>query len=112
MVAVTFVWGEKWAPLIPRFAAWVQRLGMSAVIVAMGEACRQSCTAAAAALGGLGSGAIACWDPLKNTEGDPENMGSIIQRHAIVHLLLHLGIDALAFDFDTFWFSDPRVYLE
>jgi len=30
----------------------------------------------------------------------------------MVHLLLHMGIDALAFDFDTFWFSDPRRYLE
>lgn len=30
----------------------------------------------------------------------------------MVHLLLHLGVDALAFDFDTFWFADPRGRLE
>jgi len=107
---VTFVWGEKWAPLVPRFAAWATKLGMHTIIVAMGEACRQACEAAAAALGSASS-SLACWDPLKGSSGDPER-GSILQRHAMVHLLLNLGIDALAFDFDTFWFSDARRRLE
>ncbi|CAK0799100.1 unnamed protein product [Prorocentrum cordatum] len=33
VVAVTFVWGKKWARLIPRFAAWAMRLAMGVVIV-------------------------------------------------------------------------------
>merc|ERR1712008_2812 len=62
---------------------------------------------------------MGCWDPLQssdkgtNAKGDKgAERGSILQRHAIVHLLLHLGVDALAFDFDTFFFGDPRPRLE
>jgi len=48
-VAVTFVWGEKWASLVPQFVGWMVRLRMGAVVVAMGEACRNACEAAVAA---------------------------------------------------------------
>lgn len=110
VIGVTFVWGEQWAPLVPRFAAWASRIRLGVVIVAMGDACRRACQAAVAALGP--SGGVACWDPMQYIgTGDPER-GSILQRHALVHLLLHLGVDALAFDFDTFFFADPRPRLE
>jgi len=122
LVAVTFVWGERWAPLVLRFAAWATRLRLGVIIVAMGEACRRACQSAAAALGGANGGNIACWDPLlerNEMRGDPASFasrnaerGSILQRHAMVHLLLHLGVDVIAFDFDTFLFSDPRLRLE
>jgi len=119
VVAVTFVWGERWARLVPRFAAWAVELGMGAVVVAMGDACRQACEAASMALGGPGTNGVACWDPLKSGAaggsagpGRDADRGSILQRHALVHLLLHLGVDALAFDFDTFLFEDPRRRLE
>lgn len=113
LVLVTFVWGEQWASLVPRFIAWAAKLRLGVVVVAMGEACRRACRTAASVVGG--SGAVACWDPLhfnrKSGSSNAEN-GSILQRHAMVHLLLHLGIDALAFDFDTFFFADPRPRLE
>jgi len=112
-VLVTFVWGERWANLVPRFVAWAAKLQLGVIVVAMGEACRRACKLAASVVGG--SGAVACWDPLrfhgKSGSAHDEN-GSILQRHAMVHILLHLGIDALAFDFDTFFFADPRPRLE
>lgn len=113
LVLVTFVWGERWAPLVPRFVAWASTLRLGVIVVAMGDACRTACEAAASAGGGAGS--IACWDPLRgasSTQTRNAERGSILQRHAIVHILLHLGIDAAAFDFDTFFFSDPRRRLE
>mmetsp|Transcript_105103 Transcript_105103/g.172759 ORF Transcript_105103/g.172759 Transcript_105103/m.172759 type:complete len:262 (-) Transcript_105103:20-805(-) len=79
----------------------------------MGDACRRACEAAVAAQGG--SSGIACWDPLRFAAGGSSGVserGSILQRHAMVHLLLHLGVDVVAFDFDTFFFSDPRLRLE
>lgn len=113
VVAVTFVWGEKWAALVPKFVAWVHRLAISTVVVAMGEACRRACMTAAEALGGQASSGVACWDPLRDLDtATNAERGSILQRHALVHLLLHLGVDALAFDFDTFFFKDPRARLE
>jgi len=115
VVGVTFVWGEQWSHLVPRFAAWASKLGMGAVVVAMGEACRRSCESALAGLGGRGASSVACWDPLRSmyAEGtQATERGSILQRHAMVHLLLHLGVDVVAFDFDTFFFSDPRPRLE
>ncbi|CAE7704659.1 unnamed protein product, partial [Symbiodinium pilosum] len=48
----------------------------------------------------------------RNMEDSNQELGSILQRHAMVHLLLHLGIDVVAFDFDTFLFEDPRHHLE
>lgn len=113
LVLVTFVWGERWASLVPRFVGWASTLRLGVIVVAMGDACRTACEAAAAALGG--SGAIACWDPLRGasaTQTRNAERGSILQRHALIHILLHLGIDVAAFDFDTFFFSDPRRRLE
>jgi len=113
---VTFVWGEKWAKLVPRFVAWAAKLELATVVVAMGKTCFQACTAAVSTLEGFSG--VACWDPLRSEEdsgpgeGEDEDRGSILQRHAMVHLLLHLGVDALAFDFDTFFFADPRPRLE
>jgi len=113
VVGVTFVWGEKWAAVVPRFVAWAAKLSLSVIIVAMGEACRRACQIATMSLGNAGANGIACWDPLKFSAGGSRGeRGSILQRHAIVHMLLHLGIDALAFDFDTFLFEDPRPRLE
>eukprot|EP00928_Gymnodinium_smaydae_P004371 TRINITY_DN11495_c0_g1_i2.p1 TRINITY_DN11495_c0_g1~~TRINITY_DN11495_c0_g1_i2.p1 ORF type:complete len:829 (+),score=218.42 TRINITY_DN11495_c0_g1_i2:29-2488(+) len=113
VVGVTFVWGEKWASLVPSFVGWASRLALGVVVVAMGQACRNACETAVAAHGGTESSGVACWDPLReDAEGSRAERGSILQRHAMVHLLLHLGVDALAFDFDTFFFGDPRTYLE
>lgn len=116
LVGVTFVWGKRWAPLVPYFMAWASRLRLSVIVVAMGEACRTACEASAKALGGASSSGLACWDPLYTGPGsaDPKHAehGSILQRHAIVHILLHLGVDVMAFDFDTFFFEDPRPRLE
>eukprot|EP00913_Durusdinium_trenchii_P011810 g11092.t1 len=66
------------------------------------------------AVGGFGSGLVTCWDPFleEDSSGLENEHGSILQRHAMIHLLLHLGVDVLAFDFDTFWFQDARAYLE
>lgn len=63
LVLVTFVWGERWAALIPRFAAWMAALRLPAIVVAMGDACRTACESAAAALGSMGG--VSCWDPLR-----------------------------------------------
>eukprot|EP00929_Paragymnodinium_shiwhaense_P080072 TRINITY_DN41737_c0_g1_i1.p1 TRINITY_DN41737_c0_g1~~TRINITY_DN41737_c0_g1_i1.p1 ORF type:complete len:772 (-),score=165.67 TRINITY_DN41737_c0_g1_i1:21-2336(-) len=114
-VGVTFVWGEKWAPLVPLFVGWMVKLQVAVVMVAMGEACRNACEAAVAAHGGPIASGVACWDPLKGDDKLDKrrvDRGSILQRHAMVHLLLHMGVDAFAFDFDTFWFSDPRRFFE
>lgn len=112
VLLVTFVWGEKWARLVPRFIGWMNKLRVPAVIVAMGKACRTACQAAALALGGWGTGSVGCWDPYQNSKGPDDDHGSILQRHAMIHLMLHLGVDVVAFDFDTFLFADPRKRLE
>lgn len=113
LVGVTFVWGKKWAALVPKFLAWAYRLGLGVIVVAMGEACRSACEAGNEALGGAGASGLACWDPLRSaSDAKGAEHGSILQRHAIVHILLHLGIDVIAFDFDTFFFQDPRSRLE
>merc|ERR1719240_1623175 len=75
----------------------------------MGDACRETCQEAVAQHGN--AAAVACWDPLQGDVNDG-GRGSIVQRHTLVHLLLHLGVDVLAFDFDTFWFRSPRSRLE
>lgn len=107
LVAVTFVWGEAWAPIVPKFVGWASNLALPTVIVAMGAACKQACESAASTVGR----GIYCWNPFDNDVSDP-GRGSIVQRHALVHLVLHLGLDVLAFDFDTFWFSNPQRRLE
>lgn len=75
----------------------------------MGKTCRKACEAAVAAL--TQAAGVACWDPLR---GSPQHAdkGSILQRHAIMHILLHLGVDVVAFDFDTFFFTNPLPRLQ
>eukprot|EP00927_Polykrikos_kofoidii_P000250 TRINITY_DN10100_c0_g1_i3.p1 TRINITY_DN10100_c0_g1~~TRINITY_DN10100_c0_g1_i3.p1 ORF type:complete len:844 (-),score=94.56 TRINITY_DN10100_c0_g1_i3:27-2513(-) len=114
VLGVTFVWGEHWARLIPRFVGWAHKLTFSTVVVAMGTACYSACNSAVAALGGPLSSGVGCWDPFRHatSQDGAERGGSIMQRHAMVLFLLHQGIDVIAFDFDTFWFDDPRRRLE
>ncbi|CAK9096955.1 P-type domain-containing protein [Durusdinium trenchii] len=114
LLLTSFVWGHEWSRMIPRFIAWMHKLKMATVLVSMGKSCRDACTIAAQAVGGFGSGLVTCWDPFleEDSSGLENEHGSILQRHAMIHLLLHLGVDVLAFDFDTFWFQDARAYLE
>jgi len=111
VVGVSFVWGERWATLVPGFVAWMTKLDFQCILVAMGEACRKACETAVQVFG-TGGSSVSCWDPFRGSRGGDPEQGSILQRHAMVHLLLHLGFDVIAFDFDTFWFSNPRVRFE
>eukprot|EP00405_Crypthecodinium_cohnii_P033688 CAMPEP_0206526916 /NCGR_PEP_ID=MMETSP0325_2-20121206/1026_1 /ASSEMBLY_ACC=CAM_ASM_000347 /TAXON_ID=2866 /ORGANISM="Crypthecodinium cohnii, Strain Seligo" /LENGTH=779 /DNA_ID=CAMNT_0054022203 /DNA_START=103 /DNA_END=2439 /DNA_ORIENTATION=- len=110
VIGVSFVWGENWAKLVGKFVFWMTQLNFHCILVAMGEACRKACEIAVSGLSQAAS-TVSCWDPFEGGLGDPQR-GSILQRHAIIHVLLHLGLDVVAFDFDTFWFSDPRMRFE
>ena len=63
VLLTTFVWGQSWATLLPSFVAWMHRLRLPTVVVAMGQACREACEAAMRANGGSGSSIVGCWDP-------------------------------------------------
>ena len=108
LLLTSFVWGREWSQLLPSFIAWMDVLKMPTVLVAMGKSCRAACEVAA---GAVASRLIACWDPfsllgarhrhrmrrlvsgLFELRPSEQEFGSILQRHALVHLLLHLGVD-------------------
>mmetsp|Transcript_69774 Transcript_69774/g.215766 ORF Transcript_69774/g.215766 Transcript_69774/m.215766 type:complete len:271 (+) Transcript_69774:284-1096(+) len=66
----------------------------------MGPQVREACAFAA-----IRWGSVACWSPLKGARADAR--GSLLQRHVLVHVLVHLGLDVLSLDFDTFLFQNP-----
>ena len=63
VVLTTFMWGQRWSRLIPAFVAWMHKLHIPTLVVAMGQACREACEVAVEANGGWANSLVGCWDP-------------------------------------------------
>ena len=61
LLCTSFVWGQKWSRLIPRFVAWMHQLQMASVLVTVGKSCHDTCVAASEARGVWSL--VRCWDP-------------------------------------------------
>ena len=100
MTYVVLLYGGAWANLLERMVQHFTQLGVAypLLVIAIGEAAAKACREQAAREApGLGMQVI-CWVP---------DTMSQVHRFTCIHGLLHLGIDVLYTDMDTFWLRDP-----
>jgi len=105
---VALLYGTSWAPILGRLAARLQQLavGRPLFVVAIGEDAAQACAALASGRNGsridgrppVPPRQVLCWTP-----GSP----SQVHRFTAMNVLLHLGVDVIYIDMDTFMLRDP-----
>lgn len=99
MAYVVLLYGEKWARILERMARRLRQLSTvhPLFVVAIGEEAAGACRRLAA----TGQGVV-CWTPSSQSQ---------VHRFTAIHAMLHLGVDTLYMDMDTFLLRDlaPRV---
>ena len=77
VLLTTFMWGQRWSRLIPSFVAWMHKLRLPTIVIAMGQTCRKACETAAEANGGWGSSLVGCWDPFSQLVRGPRRFSGL-----------------------------------
>jgi hypothetical protein len=96
-ILMTLLYGDKWADLLHMFLKRRWGFGHEHIlVVAIGDDALKAC------LDGQQKGRVECWSP---------NAESQIHRFTIIQIMLHLGVDVMFFDMDTFMFQDPYTLL-
>lgn len=102
LVYLVLLYGEKWSRLLLRLARRFQQLGIRhpLVVVAIGEAAERTCNslAGSGAADGATRARVFCWAPASPSQA---------HRFTPINALLHLGIDVIYVDMDTFMLRDP-----
>ena len=100
MAYVVLLYKEAWAYLLERMVQHMSRLHVKypLLVIAIGEDAADVCRKQAFANAPGASLQVICWVP---------DTMSQVHRFTCIHGLLHLGIDVLYTDMDTFWLRDP-----
>eukprot|EP00931_Biecheleriopsis_adriatica_P107275 TRINITY_DN81622_c0_g1_i1.p1 TRINITY_DN81622_c0_g1~~TRINITY_DN81622_c0_g1_i1.p1 ORF type:complete len:690 (+),score=138.74 TRINITY_DN81622_c0_g1_i1:74-2143(+) len=97
---VVLLYGKAWARLLERLAGRMSQLDIAhpLLVIAIGKEAAAACRKLARGAGSSRPHDVVCWTP--DTE-------SQVHRFTGVHALLHLGVDVLYLDMDTFLLRDP-----
>jgi len=104
LVYVVLLYGAAWADILSRLAGRFRQLGIEwpLLAIAIGSEAASACRALAERRDGHPSGAtrsrVLCWTPDSQSQ---------VHRFTAIHVLLHLGIDVIYMDMDTFMLRDP-----
>ena len=97
---VVLLYGGAWAYLLARLVRHLSQLQVvhPLLVIAIGEDAANACREQASAETSVADVQVICWIP---------DTMSQVHRFTCIHGLLHLGIDVLYTDMDTFWLRDP-----
>ena len=97
---VVLLYGGAWAYLLARLVRHLSQLRVvhPLLVIAIGEDAANACREQASAETSVADVQVICWIP---------DTMSQVHRFTCIHGLLHLGIDVLYTDMDTFWLRDP-----
>ncbi|CAE7306999.1 unnamed protein product [Symbiodinium sp. CCMP2592] len=97
---VVLLYGGAWAYLLERLVRHLSSLHVvyPLVVIAIGEDAANTCRELSAGDSPKAHIPVICWTP---------DTRSQVHRFTCIHALLHLGIDVIYTDMDTFWLRDP-----
>eukprot|EP00933_Yihiella_yeosuensis_P007949 TRINITY_DN11316_c0_g1_i1.p1 TRINITY_DN11316_c0_g1~~TRINITY_DN11316_c0_g1_i1.p1 ORF type:complete len:290 (-),score=56.62 TRINITY_DN11316_c0_g1_i1:103-972(-) len=101
MVYVVLLYGDGWAFLLEKMASRLHQLQIQQplLVIAIGKGAAEACDSLASKTNNeRGSAKVICWKPATESQ---------VHRFTGINALLHLGVDVIYVDMDTFFIRDP-----